>query len=109
MISWIQKYFQKHFRLVFGLILVAMAVPLVVIYSQSAGIGRASSRSNDRPFFGYNLGNEDVFNRSFADATRSSQFKGNYQNDGGQIQQYALSRLAGLALADQLHLPVPSE
>jgi peptidyl-prolyl cis-trans isomerase D len=109
MISWIQKYFQKHFRLVFGTILIAMAVPLVVIYSQSSGLGRASARQLERPFFGYNLGNETVMNRAFADASRSSQFRGNFRADAGQIQQYALIRLAGLALADQLHLPVPTE
>jgi len=108
MISWIQKYFQKHFRLVFGMILIAMAVPLVVIYSQSSGLGRASSRQREQMFFGNNLGNEAVMSRAIADAAHSNQLRGNYQSDSGQIQQYALIRLAGLALADQLHLPAPT-
>jgi peptidyl-prolyl cis-trans isomerase D len=109
MISWIQKYFQKHFRLVFGTILIAMAVPLVVIYSQSAGIGRASARTVERPFFGYNLGNEAVMAQAVADTSRSLRLRGNFRGDPSEIQQEALVRLAGLALAEQLHIPAPSE
>ena len=39
MISWIQRYFQKHFRLVFAAILIAVALPMVFIYSASGGTG----------------------------------------------------------------------
>jgi peptidyl-prolyl cis-trans isomerase D len=109
MISWIQKYFQKHFRLVFGIILIAMALPLIVIYSQSAGIGRASARTVERSYFGFNLGNEVFMAQAMADASRSLQLKGNFRGESMQVQEEALVRLAGLALADQLHLPAPSE
>jgi peptidyl-prolyl cis-trans isomerase D len=109
MISWIQKYFQKHFRLVFGLILVAMAVPLVVIYSQSSGLGRADRQVAEQLFFGRNLANEQEYARIRLDGSYSAQFRGAYQMDNSQLDEYALERVAALGVADRLHLPVPTE
>ena len=110
MITWIQKYFQKHFRIVFALILVAVAVPMVIVYSQTSGsFGRAGTKSLERPFFNVNLGNEEQARRVFTDGNLSAQLKAGYAAlQGVQLQQYALQRIAGLALADELHLPVPT-
>src|SRR5882757_6743476 len=110
MISWIQPYFQKHFRLVFAVILIAVALPMVVIYSSSGGGGRnGASKLLERPFFGHNLGNAEETRRIFSDATWSIRLKAGYDAlQGDQLQQYALQRVAGLALADELHLPVPT-
>src|SRR3954469_24373316 len=109
MISWIQRYFQKHFRLVFLMILIAVAVPMVFIYSASGAGDRGGSKLLERPFFGHNLGNAEESRRIFSDATWSVRLKAGYdafQSD--QLQQYALQRVAGLALADQLGLPEPT-
>jgi peptidyl-prolyl cis-trans isomerase D len=110
MISWIQRYFQKHFRLVFLMILIAVAVPMVFIYSASGASDRGGGgKLLERPFFGHNLGNAEETRRIFSDATWSVRLKAGYdafQND--QLQQYALQRVAGLALADQLGLPEPT-
>ncbi|HEX7631569.1 MAG TPA: peptidyl-prolyl cis-trans isomerase [Lacunisphaera sp.] len=109
MISWIQRYFQKHFRLVFLLILIAVAVPMVLVYSASGAADRGGGKLLERPFFGHNLGNAEELRRIYTDATWSVRLKAGYdafQND--QIQQYAFQRVAGLALADQLGLPQPS-
>lgn len=111
MISWIQRYFQKHFRLVFAVILIAVAVPMVFIYSASGGTGdgKGAGKLLERPFFGYNLGNADQTRRIFSDGTWSIRLKAGYDAlQGDQVQQYALQRIAGLALADELHLPVPT-
>jgi peptidyl-prolyl cis-trans isomerase D len=111
MISWIQRYFQKHFALVFIVILIAVAVPMVFIYSASGGTGggRESGRLLEQPFFGLNLGNADQARRIFSDAAWSIRLKAGYDAlQGEQAQQYALQRVAGLALADELHLPVPT-
>ncbi|MBI2813439.1 MAG: peptidyl-prolyl cis-trans isomerase [Opitutae bacterium] len=110
MISWIQRYFQKHFRLVFALVLIAVALPMVFIYSASGGAGnKGASRLLDRPFFGSNLGNAEQTRRIFSDGTWSIRLKAGYDAlQGDQLQQYALQRVAGLALADELHLPVPT-
>jgi|CXWL01.1.fsa_nt_gi peptidyl-prolyl cis-trans isomerase D len=111
MISWIQRYFQKHFRLVFAVILIAVAVPMVFIYSASGGTGdgQGTGKLLERPFFGYNLGNAEQTRRIFSDGTWSIRLKAGYDAlQGDQVQQYALQRIAGLALADELHLPVPT-
>ena len=110
MISWIQRYFQKHFRLVFLMILIAVAVPMVFIYSASgASDHRGAGKLLEKPFFGHNLGNAEETRRIFSDATWSVRLKAGYdafQSD--QLQQYALQRVAGLSLADELSLPQPS-
>jgi peptidyl-prolyl cis-trans isomerase D len=109
MISWIQRYFQRHFRLMFVIVLIAVAVPMVFIYSASGGMGdgQSSGQLPERPFFGYNLGNAEQTRRIMSDAQWSIRLKAGY--DGGeQVQQYALMRVAGLALADELGLPQPS-
>ncbi len=109
MITWIQRYFHKHFKLVFLLILAAMAVPLIVIFSPSSGAGGSGHKIAERRFFSINLGNEEQTNRVFADAGLSAQLKAGYNAlQGGQLQQYALQRVAGLAVADELHLPIPT-
>ena len=110
MITWIQRYFQKHFKFVFLLVLAAMAIPLIVIFSPSSGAGgRAGGKVNERPFFNVNLGNEEQATRVFTDGSLSAQLKaGYYALQEGQLQQYSLQRVAGLAVADELHLPPPS-
>lgn len=110
MISWIQRYFQRHFKLVILLILLAMGVPMIFIYSQSSGIGHASPQARRQMFFGKNLSAEADAGRIFGDADRSVLLKMGYAGlQGAQREQYALSRVAGLALADQLQLPVPTK
>ena len=109
MISWIQRYFHKHFRWVFALVLIAMALPLVVIFSPSSGVGRTGGKIREQSFFGVNLRNDEQARRVFADGSLSAQLKAGYNAlQGGQLQQYSLQRVAGLAMADELHLPVPT-
>ncbi|MFT3870299.1 MAG: peptidyl-prolyl cis-trans isomerase [Nibricoccus sp.] len=100
MISWIQKYFQQHFKLVFLLVLLAMAVPLVLVYNQSAGVGRADRRISSRPFFGYNLASESDMAPIAREAQLSSFLR--------QENTNPLARLGALALANQLNLPRPT-
>ncbi len=109
MISWIQRSFQKHFRWVFALVLAAMVIPLVVIFSPSSGVGRGANKLLERPFFGHNLGNEVESRRLFSDGSISAQLRGSSNLQGGQLQQYSLQRAAALAVADELHLPTPTE
>ena len=101
MISWIQKYFQKHFRLVFLIVLLAMAIPLVFIYNQSSGIGRAERTASSRPFFGHNLAAEN----EMAVVSRDTQLS----NILHQENSNPMVRLGALAIADQLHIPGPTE
>ena len=108
MISWIQKYFQKHFWLVFLAVLIAVGLPMIVVYSASgSGSGRDGIKVLERPFFDVNLANPEQARRVFADGELSGYLRAGYAAlQGGQLQQYALQRVAGLALAEELHLPV---
>ncbi len=110
MISWIQRYFQHHFKLVFAVLLFIMALPLVWVFNPSSGVGRGDQRSVERRFFGYNLGSQEDQGRLIGDASLSAQLQAGYAAlEGDQLQNYALQRAAALALADQLHVPVSSK
>lgn len=110
MISWIQKYFQRHFKFVFFVILLTVGVPMVVIYSGSSGIGQGGGiKVMERPFFGVNLASQEQQRRVFSDGELSSYLRAGYAAmQGAELQEYSLQRVAGLALADELHLPVPT-
>jgi peptidyl-prolyl cis-trans isomerase D len=109
MISWIQKYFQRHFKLVFFVILIAVGLPMVVIYSQSSGIGHGEGRVREQPFFNVNLANQEQARRVMTEGELSGYLRAGYAAlQGGQLQEYSLQRVAGLALADKLHLPTPT-
>jgi peptidyl-prolyl cis-trans isomerase D len=109
MISWIQKYFQKHFWLVFLAVLIAVGLPMIIVYSASgSGAGR-SSKVLERPFFGINLASQEQTRRVFSDGQLSAFLRsGDASLQGGQLQEYSLQRVAGLSLADELHLPAAS-
>lgn len=107
MISWIQRYFQHHFRLIFAGMLLIMAVPLIWVFNASSGMGHTDRRMIDREFFGYNLGLRDDQQRLFGDAQLSAQLQLGAMSglDSERIQDYAFQRAATLHLADQWHIP----
>jgi peptidyl-prolyl cis-trans isomerase D len=110
MISWIQRTFQRHFKLVFAFLLFAMAVPLIVIFNPASGFGRGDRKIISRPFFGLNLASQEDQQRLMGDANLSVSLQlGSMDLDGSQLQDYALQRRAALYLADQLHVPAPSD
>lgn len=109
MISWIQKYFQKHFRLVFLMVLIAIGLPMIVIYSTSGSGWNDRVKVLERPFFNVDLANPEQARRLSIDADLSASLHPEiYYRLGGQLQRYALQRIAGLSLADELHLPAPT-
>ncbi len=83
---------------------------MVVIYSSSGSGGSGSgAKLLERPFFGVNLANQEQARRVFSDGELSGYLRAGYAAlQGGQLQQYSLQRVAGLAVADELHLPAPS-
>lgn len=110
MFTWIQRYFQKHFGVIIVLILLAMAVPLIVVFTPSSGIGQGDRRIASREVFGYNLGSPEDQARLFGDANLSATLQLGYSGIGGdQLQQYALQRAAALHMADELHIPATTK
>ncbi|MDD2762490.1 MAG: peptidyl-prolyl cis-trans isomerase [Opitutaceae bacterium] len=113
MISWIQRSFQHHFRLVFLIMLVAMAVPLIWVFNASSGVGRAGPKILKQQFFGHDLTKPGTSELLFGDASLSVQLQAGFPAfnsiDSAQLQQYGLQRVAALALADQLKIPEPTK
>jgi peptidyl-prolyl cis-trans isomerase D len=111
MISWIQRNFQRHFRTIFALILGVMIISFIFTIGATPGIGHSdSNRTRSRPFFGYNLESTDDQHRIFGDAALSVYLRYHIPvNEVARLESYALERTASIALADQLHIPAPSE
>jgi peptidyl-prolyl cis-trans isomerase D len=108
MISWIQRSFQRHFRVVFGVLLAVTIISFIFTIGSTPGIGRADRREVVRDYFGHNLESKEQFDAMFNDARLSAylQFGGSLGAD--RLQDYVLIRVAALHLADQMHLPAPS-
>lgn len=105
MISWIQRTFQRHFKVIFGVMLLLMVLPLIWVFNPSSGTRTDDRRSLDRYVFGYNLASQSDQSRLFGDAGLSAQLQAGYVPDDAQLQNFAFQRAASLQLADQLHLP----
>jgi peptidyl-prolyl cis-trans isomerase D len=109
MISWIQKTFQQHFRLIFLVLLGIVIVAFVFTIGASPGLGRADQRAVDRPFYGANLGKPEDQRRMFGDAQLSVFLQAGFPALGeAQLQQYGLQRHAALSLANDLGVPRPT-
>jgi len=106
MISWIQRNFQQHFKIVFALVLIGTIVSFVISFGPGSGIGRGD-RVVVREFFGHKLDGANPAAEDFNDARVSIQLQlgGASGLTADDISKYALQRIAGLHLADELHLP----
>jgi len=111
MFTWIQRYFQRHFGIIIVVILAAMAIPLIVVFTPSAGgIGRDGQFAQKRDVFGYNLASVEDQSRLIGDASLSVMLQMGYVGlSDEQLQEYALQRAAALHLAEELGLPKSSE
>ncbi|PTY05563.1 hypothetical protein DB347_14410 [Opitutaceae bacterium EW11] len=110
MISWIQKTFQQHFRLVFGVLLAVTIISFIFTIGASPGIGRADRRAMARPYFGLNLSNAEDYRRLRGDADLSVYVQVGFMGmDDSRLQSYAYARYACLALADKLGIPAPTQ
>ena len=108
MISWIQRTFQHHFRLIFAVLLVGMVIPFIFTIGSTPGIGRAENRTAKREFFGHNLMSQSDYRILTEDARISADLQYGQSVTAEQIQYYMYQRVAAAYLADQLHLPQPS-
>jgi peptidyl-prolyl cis-trans isomerase D len=109
MISWIQRYFQQHFKTIFA-ILLAITIVSFIFTIGAPGIGQPDRKVVDRPFFGYNLAQAQDQQRMMADAMTSANLQmgsmAGLENE--QLQQFAFQRAAALSLANQWHIPEPT-
>jgi peptidyl-prolyl cis-trans isomerase D len=106
MISWIQRYFQHHFRAIFAVLLALIIISFVFTIGPS-GLQSGDQRTITREFFGHNLTSNEGQQRLMGDASVSASLQiGNMAGiQSEQVQNYALQRAATLHLADQLRIP----
>ena len=105
MISWIQRTFQQHFKLLFGVLLVVIIISFVFTIGAAPGVGRADHSAIRRDFFGYNLNSVEDQQKIMGDAGLSANLQVGYGLDSEQVQNYAFQRVASLHLAGELRLP----
>jgi peptidyl-prolyl cis-trans isomerase D len=111
MISWIQKYFQRHFRTIFAGLLVITIVTFILGINVTGGFGRATRGEHARqPFFDLDLGTAADSQRLLNDAGLSQALQiGISLPADARLQNYAYLRHASVWLADQFHFPTPSK
>ena len=106
MITWIQKYLQHHFKVIFAVLLAGVIIAFVFTIGAAPGIGQADRQMVDRFFFGYNLSLQSDQQKLMGDASLSANLRfGSFGLDADRIQNYAFQRAAVLHLADQWHIP----
>ena len=108
MISWIQRTFQHHFRIVFGVMLAVLIISFIMTIGAVPGIGNGNDRVASHEFFGHNLTTD--MPRLTEDAYISIELQIGAAGglDQAEVQKYALQRVACLHLADQQHIPSPT-
>ena len=110
MISWIQRTFQHHFKLIFAVLLVGMIIPFIFTIGSTPGVGRADRSSATRDFFGHNMLSQQEFRGLMSDTRLSAELQfGSINATEEQLQHYMYQRVASQHLADLLHLPPSSQ
>jgi len=111
MISWIQRTFQHHFKSIFGFLLVITIISFVFIYSPSSGFRNADRALSQQQYFDLNVATSAGSQTLLSDALISInlQLGSTLGISNEQLQQYALNRYAAIYLANQLHIPNPTE
>ncbi|MCC5808063.1 MAG: SurA N-terminal domain-containing protein [Opitutales bacterium] len=108
MITWLQTFFLKHNKWLFGVLLIVIIVTFVLtIGPQGIFDGGRTFRVEERDFYGYNLHSEEDQRRMFLNAEISAQLNPESPFRGEMVQQYAFIRVRALALADDLGIPTP--
>ncbi len=109
MISWIQRSFQHHFRIIFAAVLFVMVISFIFTIGSTPGVGRAERTSATKVFFGHNLLSQEQNRMLLEDARLSAELQYGATNvSQDQLQSYMYQRITSQHIADQLHLPPPT-
>ncbi|MEZ5276435.1 MAG: peptidyl-prolyl cis-trans isomerase [Opitutaceae bacterium] len=110
MISWLQTRFQKHYQVLFLVLLAVVIVSFVFTIGASPGIGNAERSGARREIFGLPFTTEQD-QRDFSEVAQISAYlqTGRPSLGDNQLQDYAFQRAAALSIASSLHLPMPTE
>src|SRR5271157_1016812 len=102
MISWIQRYFQRHFKIIFGVLLAVTIISFIFTIGSTPGIGRADRREVNRDYYGHNLASREEIQGMIGDARLSVYLQYGPNVGADQIQSFAFQRAAALHFADEM-------
>jgi len=110
MISWIQITFQRHFRVVFLVLLAVVIVAFVFTIGNMPGLGGDDRSAPDIEMFGVSFSSSSSRQNVFADAQLSYMIESpNPYYDSSQLERHAYQRMAALQYAEKLHIPQPTD
>lgn len=109
MITWLQNFFLKHNKWLFGGLLIVIIVTFVLTIGPQSFFGSSGRPQREAMnYYGYDLSSESD-QRSMAMAAEiSSIFHPELQVQREQLMDYAYLRVAALGMARQLGVPNPS-
>ena len=112
MITHLQTYFQKHFRWVFTILLVAMVIPFIFAYGPGSRLAQAHhhmSAASGNTFFGHDLSDEAHVQELSREAAIDTWLKtGNPPYDPQALQALVLARIVQMDLVERLGIPTPT-
>jgi peptidyl-prolyl cis-trans isomerase D len=113
MFYWIQTYLTKHFKWILVILLFTMIISFVFTIGNFSPLGGGNGpKYREQPFLGYDLSSAKDQEKIFGAGQISlSLIYPSYfgQPSGGQVQDYSLSRVAFLHIADEIGLPGPTK
>lgn len=108
MITWLQTFFLKHNKWLFGSLLIVIIVTFVLtIGPQSIFDGGGTQKRKTMRYYGYDLSSEADQQTLVRTAELSSYLHPELQIRRDQLTDYAYMRATALGLADQLGIPRP--
>jgi hypothetical protein len=108
MITWLQTFFLKHNKWLFGSLLIVIIVTFVLtIGPQSFFDGSSPQRRESIKFYGYDLSSEADQRAMVFNAEISAILQPELQVRRDQLMDYAYLRIAALGIARQLGVPEP--
>lgn len=110
MITWLQTFFLKHNKWLFGGLLIVIIVTFVLTIGPQSFFGSGSGASKrSLQFHGYDLASETDQRTIAQHAEISSFLNPELQIGRDQVMNYAYIRIAALGMANKLGIPEPSD
>lgn len=109
MITWLQTFFLKHNKWLFGVLLIVIIVTFVLTIGPQSFFGGPSVQQRERvDFYGFNLSSPNDQQALFNSAEISIILNPELGVSRNQLADYAYLRAAGLGMARDLGIPRPS-
>jgi hypothetical protein len=110
MITWLQNFFLKHNKWLFGGLLIVIIVTFVLTIGPQSFFGSSGPQKREAlNYYGYDLSSESDQRAMALTAEISAIFHPELQVRRNQIMDYAYLRVAALGIARQLGIPDPAE